>query len=488
MRALIAMLKHETNSFSPLVTDLNRFAEWTLLYNEHIPEKLAGTNTAIGGYIKLLDELKIQQITPVAAEAMPSGPIDDETFWQLKEKIINQLAGAEACFLDLHGAMITQSNLDAEGLLLKEIRQQYPDLPIAVSLDFHANVSQKMVELADVICGYHTYPHTDMKETGLRAGRLLMDQVSGKTNPVMKLGQIPVLPHTLRQGTDDEPFKSLMKLCRSREQLDRVLDISLFGGFPLSDTPDTGPSVVIITNNDPELAEKVCDEIVEAAWQCRKEMIYSPVSSEEIFKKAAGLKQTTLLLDHCDNCGSGGTQDVMTVIREVIQHNLKNVAVAAVWDPAAVQLMQVAGIDQIITVELGGKTNMEALGLKGEPLTLTGRVKTLTNGRWTLGGPMYGGISINMGPTAVFECGELEIIVTSHHIEPWDKGIFIACGINPELKRYLLLKSRIHHRESFASITRNELLIDGIGVTSSNYSQFPFQNLRTPLYPFDEIG
>ncbi len=486
MHALLAMLKHETNAFSPIKTDLSRFKQWTYLRNSEVTEKLNDTNSAIAGYLDLAKKHGFSVDTPIATEAMPSGPCDHETYWQLKEKIINQINRHDCLMLELHGAMVTESTLDAEGDLLQEIRQAHPDLPVAVSLDFHANISEELVNNATVICGYHSYPHTDIRETGLRAGHLLLDFMAGKIEPVISFGQIPLISHTLRQGTDDEPFKSIMTLCRQLEHSEHILDISFFGGFPHSDTPDVMPSVIVISDGHAELAEQVCDQIIQKAWQLRADFVYHHQPLSKALIKAVNQKNTVLLLDHADNCGSGGTQDVMTVIEAVLARNLKDVVMATVCDPSAVQLMQVAGIDQHITVELGGKHDMPALKRKGKPLTLNGRVKALTDGRWKIQGEMYNGLEINMGATAVFQTSNMTIIITSRHIEPWDKGIFIACGINPEQHKYILLKSRIHHRASFRTITEKEILLDGDGVTTSDYTKLPFKHRPENLYPFNQ--
>ena len=487
MHALIAMLKHETNTFSPLVTDIERFSQWILAEGEMIRSRLSGTNTATGGYLQVACDNHLETETPVAAEAMPSGPVDSDTYSHLCNLILESLDDTCLAMLDLHGAMVTEDSLDGEGELLKQIHRNRPDLPIAVSLDFHANISEAMVENATIITGYQTYPHTDIKQTGIRAAKLLMNAIRGNIKPVMSFGRLPVLPHTLKQGTDDEPFKGLMAYCREQEQLEGVLDISLFGGFPLADTPYTAPSVIVIVDADLALAHRVKEDILRKAWKCHKQFEYRGSSLESTLFQASKHPGPLVLLDHADNCGSGGTQDVMTIIRALHESDLQNIAVAAVWDPHAVQAMQVAGIDQTITLDLGGKTDMPALNLKGQPLTLTGQVKTLTDGRWTIHGKMYQGVEIDLGPTAVFVAGNLEIIVVSRHVEPWDKGIFIACGINPEQKHYLVLKSRIHHRTSFRTITPDELLLDGTGVTTSDYSQLKFRHLPRPVFPLDQM-
>ena len=195
-----------------------------------------------------------------------------------------------------------------------------------------------------------------------------------------------------------------------------------------------------------------------------------------------------LLLDHADNTGSGGTQDVMTVIAEVMRQGLQDVAVGAVWDPEAVRRMMQAGVGATVTLPLGGRTDMPSVGLKGEPLTVTGKVKVLTDGEWIVRGPMYSGLKVNMGPTAVLDTGAMEIVVVSRHHEPWDQGVFTSVGIDPRFKRYLVLKSRIHYRAGFAPIARATITCDGHGVTTSDNSLLKYENVRRPIYPLDRIN
>lgn len=483
MRVLVAMFKHETNSFSPIITDEERFRQWCLIENQEIESRLLSTNTPTGGYLTFARAHSWEVVTPIAAESMPSGPMSEACYESLAGKIIAASEKADALLLDLHGAMVTETSTDAEGLLLQKLRTLYPEKPIALALDFHANISEQMVENADVITGFQTYPHIDMRETGLRAARILEAGLTKAARPTMGFGRIPVLPHTLRQGTDDEPFASIMTHCRQLKNHEDVLDISFFGGFPLSDTPYTSPSVIVITNNNQPLAHQLTAEILKEAWQKRQQMVYQGCDLMSTLKQARKEKSTQVLLDHSDNCGSGGTQDVMTAIKAIHDLALEKVAV---WDPGSVKRMQQAGIGETITLELGGKTDIPSLNLKGAPLTLTGRVKSLFDGKLIIHGDMYHGVEVDLGHSAVLDTGSMEIIIVSHHVEPWDKGVFIAAGINPEQKHLLVLKSRIHHRASFNTITRNHKLLDGEGCTSSDYRLFPFQHLRRPIYPLDE--
>jgi microcystin degradation protein MlrC len=204
-----------------------------------------------------------------------------------------------------------------------------------------------------------------------------------------------------------------------------------------------------------------------------------------VAKAKALTEGPVLLIDHADNCASGGTQDTVTVLKEVMRQGLEDVAVFAIVDPRAVEQMIAAGIGAKVTVTLGGKVSMPAIGRQGEPIEVTGRVRALTDGRFKVRGPMATGTFINMGRTVVLDTGKVEIVVCERHTEPYDLGSFRSVGIEPTERRYLMLKSRVHYRAGFAPIARHIVECDGVGVTSSDMSLFKFTKVRRPVYPLD---
>ena len=490
MRILIAMMKHETNTFSPIVADWKRFQDWGAHLGEAALKAYDGTGMPCAAYVDLARKAGAEIVTPVAAEAMPSGPVTREAYELMSNAILDEVRkGVDAAMLDLHGAMVSEATDDGEGTLLEKIRAIDPDLPIAVTLDLHCNLTAKMVENCTVLIGYKTYPHVDMYEVGTQIGQALLDSMAGKIRPVMSWGNAPLLSQTLRQGTDDEPMATLIRMCREAEKEPGVIAATAFGGFALADMKDAGNSVIVVTDGDQAKADEVRDRILAKIWTLKEEFIYQHTPLEEQVAKAKAMTDgPILLLDHADNCGSGATQDVMTVIAEVLRQGLEDVAVAAVWDPAAVQEMQKAGIGNKITLKLGGKTDMPSIGEVGEPLTVTGVVKTLTNGEWIVRGPMYTGVKVFMGPTAVLDTGNMEIVIVSNHHEPWDTGVFRSVGIQPEYKRYLILKSRIHYRAGFAPIGKATLTLDGKGVTTSDNRLLRYEKVRRPIYPLDLLN
>lgn len=493
MRVLIAMMKHETNTFSPVVTDWNRFEEWGAHFGPAALAAYEGTGMPMGAYIELARARGADIVTPVAAEAMPSGPVTADAYERMVGAICEAVRdGVDVALLDLHGAMVSEVTPDGEGTLLERMREIDPDLPIAVTLDLHCNLTRKMVDNCTAMIGYKTYPHVDMHDVGMQVGRIVLDAMDGgadgRVRPVMAWGNVPLLSQTLRQGTGDEPMKSLIAMCREAEG-EGLLAATVFGGFALADMPDSGTSAVVVADGEAEQAEAVCDRLLAAAWEVRDDFLYRHQPLEDEVARAKTLTEgPVVLLDHADNVGSGGTQDVMTVIAEVLRQGLEDVAVAAVWDPQAVRRMMEAGVGATVTLELGGRTDMPAIGEKGEPLEITGRVKTLSDGEWVVHGPMYTGVKVSMGPTAVLDTGRMQIVVVSRHHEPWDTGVFTSVGILPEHKRYLLLKSRIHYRAGFAPLAKATLTLDGNGVTTSDNGLLDYRHVRRPIYPLDRIN
>jgi microcystin degradation protein MlrC len=491
MRVVIAMLKHETNTFSPIPTDLARFQAWGLHYGADVVTAYENTNMTLAAYFRLARAAGAEIVTPVAAEAMPSGPVQAEAYEHLSRKILDAVAeGCDAIMLDLHGAMVAETTPDGEGTLLARIREIAPTTPVCVTLDLHCNLTEQMVANCDALIGYKTYPHVDMYEVGTQVGEILFRKLHGDCDPVMVWRQTPVLSQTLRQGTDDEPMKRLIAMAREAEAKKEVLAATVFGGFALADMPDAGTAVICIAErNKRAAADAVADRLAKQVWDSRETFIYQHHPLADAVAQAKKLPEgPVLLLDHADNTGSGGTQDVMTVIEEVIRQGLDDVVVGAVWDPQAVKEMQIAGVGSTITVALGGKTDMPSIGEKGRPLAVTGKVKALTDGEWVVRGPMYHGLKVSMGPSALLDTGKVRIVVTSKHHEPWDQGVFLSLGVDPKHARYVLLKSRIHYRAGFAPIAKHTITCDGIGVTTSDNRLLDYKRVRRPIYPLDIVN
>jgi microcystin degradation protein MlrC len=493
MKLLIAMMSHETNTFSPVPTLLERFGGGLApAEGEAALLRASGRSSTMAGMVSVAQAAGAEMVTPIAAGAPPSGPVDDGAYQYMTDTIVEAIGDCDGILLDLHGAMVTQSQEDGEGHLLARIRKAYPNIPIGVGLDMHANLYPEMVANSTVITGYQTYPHIDMFETGVRAARVLLDTISGKINPVMCWGNCPMLPHVMRQGTDDFPNRELQARVKEMEE-NEALAVSLFTGFPHADIYNAGLSVVVVTDNDLPKAEALRDELLEMAWSDREAFVYK---LEPLSSSIAGANEAAdapgdgpvILLDHYDNTASGGTMDTTEVLREILEQGLEDVAAFGIYDPAAVLEMTAAGVGSEVTVTLGAKLPMPALAQQSRPLTVNGHVRLISDGRFSVTGPMATGARMNMGTTVVLDTGNVQIVVISRHIEPYDLGCFTSLGIDPLSKRFLMLKSRIHYRATFRSVAKQIIECAGVGVCTSDYNQLTFENVRRPIYPLDNIN
>ena len=493
MRFLIAMMKHETNTFSPVPTPLARFGNGPgPLYGDAAVRAYRGTGTGLGAYLDLAAREGAEIVLPIAAGSPPSGPVEDGAYAEITERICTAASDGhfDGILLDLHGAMVTHSLEDGEGELLRRLRQIVPTTPIAVSLDMHANLYDDIIANATVVAGYRTYPHIDTYETARLAGEILLRTIRGEVRPVMAWGNVPTLPHVMRQGTDDHPNRELQHRCATMAD-EGALAASLFTGFPHADITNAGLSAVVVTDGDRELAERLRDELLDRAWVEREAFVYKvePLQASIARAKALPAPQAgggpIVLLDHYDNCASGGTMDTIAVLAEILRQGLEDVAAFAIYDPDAVQQAIAGGIDAAVTLSIGGKIAMPAIPAESPSLTVSGTVKTISNGRYRNRGPMARGVQLDMGPAVVLDTGAVEIVLISRHVEPSDLNCFLALGIDPMQKRYLMLKSRIHWRAGLGKLARAVVDCAGIGVCTSDYGQLDFKKVRRPIYPLD---
>ena len=496
-RFVAALVKHETNTFSPVATPLASFGHGEgPAFGEAARARFEGTNTPMAAYLDIARRESAEVVTPVAAESWPSCKSSRATFEALVRPIEDAVrTGCDAVLLDLHGAMVIDDCDDAEGEIVQRLRRIAPEVPIAVTLDYHTNLSHVLVDNATVVTGYKTYPHVDMYEAGMLAAGILVGKLDGMIEPVMAWGWKPLLASIMRHAPEDGPSGDIVHFAKRMEADGTVLAATLFPSFPHADTPYTGVSAVVVgdaRHGGREHAQAVCTHMLKMAWDRRDEYVFHPVPLAESVAcaKALGLGNPgapVLLIDHCDNCGSGGTQDVMDVVAEVLRQELDDVAIAPIRDPAAVATMIDAGAGQHVKLALGGHTDMPAVGLRGAPLQVEGRVLAITDGEFVVTGPMYTGVRMHLGRTAVLDTGRAQIVVTERPHEPFDLGVFTHAGIDPSRKRYVMLKSRIHYRAGFKPIASHIVECMGSGVTSADLSVYPYRRLLRPIYPLDPM-
>jgi microcystin degradation protein MlrC len=484
---VLAMMMHETNTFSPLATPIASFARKGALSGPLAIAEAEGTNTSLGGFIEVSRKAGAEFTLPMAANAHPSGLVTDAAFEEMASGIVAEIAkGCDAVLLALHGAMVTETYDDGEGELLSRIRKVAPEVAIAVALDFHAQMTEAMVKGATVITGYRTYPHIDMAETARRAGRTLLRAMAGEVRPKMIWGSRPIMSSTLMHTPAREPMKTLMGMANEAEDTGQVLNASVFGGFPQADIPHLALSSVFLCDGRTAEGEVIMNRILDQAWERRADFLFRPEPLSAQVARAKSLSGGPVVMaDHGDNTASGGTQDVMSVIAEAIAQGLEDACAGPICDPISVAQMIEAGVGREVTLSLGGKIDMPAMGLTGKPLVVSGRVKCITDGEFKVTGPMATGSVVRMGRTAVLDTGKMLIVVSEKRSEPYDLGVFTHCGIDPRTKRYVIIKSRQHFRAGFEPIAKHIVMCDGDGCTASDLKLFKYTRIKRPLYPFD---
>ena len=486
MKILIARLNHETNTFSPVPTPLAAFSP---TYEAEAYRANKGMRTAMAAFIDLAEGLGATLVTPVSAMANPSGPVHAAAYDELTRRIVEAAPGCDAILLDLHGAMVAENSADGEGDLLARVRAAAPGVPLGVALDLHGNITEQMVQNADVMVGFKTYPHIDMYETGEHAGRLLLQMLRGEASYRVCWHPLPLMSHTLRSTTLEGAMRDAVDAARQLEH-GGLPAVTVFAGFSLADIEAPCMSVVATCREeDLDATQAAVDDLAQQIWQRRADYVYRSEALADSLRRAANLAQgatrPVLLLDHGDNCMSGGTCDTMDVLQTALELGLEGIAAGPLCDPEAVAQMFAAGEGAEIEIALGNKRSLQHLGMDKQPLALRGRVLKLSDGKYVVSGPIYNGMECEMGRSALLDIGVAQIVVTEQTHEPWDLGVFHCVGLDPTRFRYLLLKSRMYCRPVFVPLSAGLVECDSPGVTTSDYSRFTFKQVQRPVFPLD---
>ncbi|MDD5199769.1 MAG: M81 family metallopeptidase [Terrimicrobiaceae bacterium] len=482
-RIAIAGFQHETNSFAPFGTDFDEFEKadgWpALTKGAAIIEVFRPLNIPIGGFLRS-DE--IEPAPTIWASAEPAGPVTDAAFDWISGAICEGIAsapGLAGVFLDLHGAMVTQSHEDGEGELLERIREiTGPDLPIVVSLDMHANITAKMVDLSDAITIYRTYPHIDMIETGARCRELLLRRIiSGR--PLRKaFRKLPFLIPLSAQCTDAEPFRSLYGSLRSRTAA-TVLSADIGAGFPAADIFECGPAVVIYGLDQTavdETADRLRDDLLAAEGAFDNRLF--PVGEAVAHAARKGCPgRPVVLADVQDNPGCGGTSDTTGLLRALVDAHACKAALGLIWDPEIAAAAHAAGVGAELTTQLGSRFGYDAVPFRG-----TFRIEALSDGEIEGTGAIFNGGTMSLGRMAHLkvldgDC-DVRVVVSSNRFQCLDLALFRALGIEPLEQSILAVKSTVHFRADFEPIAAEILMVESPGANPCRNSSFPYRNLR----------
>jgi len=494
-RVLLAQFMHETNTFSKLPTTLDDYRRRFLVEGEAIVPKFKGTKNEMGGYIDSAAKYGWEPVYAVAANATPSGTLTKKTWETIRDIILNTAKKAgklDGICLSLHGAMVTETEDDAEGALLEALRKIVgPDVPIAATLDLHANATIRMAANANALVSYRTYPHIDGYERSVQAAALVQEAMTGKKKPRCLLVQ-PAMLEGADHGRTTQPgqMRDLLAKADAYETEPGINVVSIQVGFTWSDIPYTGPSIAVSHEPGAEArAKAIAQTLIDDIWKRRDETLataaYDSIANGIAAAKAGvGKKGPLVIADGTDNPGGGGYNDTTPVLQALLDAKIENVAYGSIFDPKAVQLAMKAGVGAEIDVELGGHTD-ESMG---KPIKAKAVVKMLSDGTFKNDGPMNAGVETQMGPTAVLRIGGIDVITISSRVQTIDLQVFLSQGIDPTTKSVLVVKSVQHFRAAYGPIAREIVLVDSGGICSPDISRLKFKKLRRPIWPLDGVN
>lgn len=492
LRIAVAGFAHETNTFASRPTDLADFEANGFRRGRELLE-LSGTNTVVGGAIDAIAADPSLDLVPIlATSAIPGGIVTARAAERIEGEIAEGLREQrpDAVVLDLHGAMVTELNDDAEGATLRRVRDALPPgVPVVATLDLHTNITQAMVDASDALLPYNTYPHVDTAERGAEAVRLVARIARGEVRPTSALVKIPLMPQGPNQYSHVEPTSSIMARAIEMEARPGVLNVGVAFAFPFADIPINGMGVVVTTDNDRDLAERLARELADYIWERREAFRPEIMSVEEAVHAAMEAEDGPIVLaDYGDNPGGGSASDGTALLWGLLDLGAPDAALAVMADPEAVDAAFKAGVGSRLELTLGGKTD----NLHGYPIPVSATVRSLSDGHFVYDGPMFRGAPGSLGRTAVLRCdgrygNSVDVVVAERRVQALDTAIFRSQGIEPSERKIVAVKSNVHFRGAFTPIAKRIIVVDTPGLTGIDLNRFPFTRLTRPVWPLDEI-
>ncbi|GAA0585180.1 M81 family metallopeptidase [Caenispirillum bisanense] len=468
---LAAMFGHETNVFSRIPTTRRNFEDSIFLRDDAVLPRLGATSTEFSGLAEAAAEFGWSVRTPLAAWATPGGRVEEDTFDTCAGIIADACRDAlargqlDGILLFLHGAMSTTGHDDAEGRLLTRLREVVPaGVPIAVTLDLHANVTPEMCRGADILCAYRTYPHIDQAETARRAAGLLHRAMRREISPRLMLARAPTLTG-LDDGrtTAEGPMTAALRMADAAEASGDggVLCVSLQAGFIHSVLPEAGPSVVLTCDGEQPDQAAIADRFVRHIWDTRAYNSCTFLSPQEAMervaaRRAAPIDGPIVVADYSDNPGGGAYGDATRLLEAVLAADIGRCAYGTLYDPEAVRTLWPVPEGETATLAIGGKIDPAF----GPPLTVTGTVVRKTDGTFVGGGPRWKGVRMNFGDTVVFRVGAVDILICSKRVQCTEIETFTHAGIAPAALDVVVVKSMQHFRAAFAPLASEILVVD----------------------------
>ncbi len=487
----------ECNHLGGAPADLETFRRTQLDYGSSVAEHDTGT---VGGMLQTLREASASIHSLLVASGCPSGSLTARCYDHLKTELLQRLQAAmpiDGVVLALHGAASFEKASfengapengpgDLEGDLLTAVRAAVGEnTPIVATLDLHAHVSEAMVQAADALIAWETYPHQDAWETGVRGATALLDILNGSLRPTMALAKAPVLVSGVLGHTEGEgPFAEVMRLAKSLEREDDVYSVSAFLVHPYLDLPDMGGGGVVITNNNPQKAEQLAAKIAQTYWE--KRFALEPAIVSPAAAIAQGLKLDggpIILVETADCCGGGAAGDSVATLKALLAGGGSGNSIGPVVDPTAAAACHEAGVGNRVPLRLGHRIDPQW----GEPLEADAVVLRLSSGEFRYQGGIWSGQTGDMGPTALVRLSDaVHALITSHATYEWRDEQFASVGVNALQFKFIVAKNPMNFRLAYGPFAKAAFILDTPGPTPPTLKHVKFHNLQRPYFPRDE--
>jgi microcystin degradation protein MlrC len=483
-RIAVGGFLHETNTFAPTKATYDDFVHgggWpAMAQGPDVLKTMRNINVGLAGFVEQAEANGWETVPTISCGASPSAHVTRDAFERIVKVMIDGIKAAgtlDAVYLDLHGAMVTEHLDDGEGEILARVRRVIgKDLPLVVSLDLHANVTPQMVEHADALIAYRTYPHVDMADTGRAAARHLALLLRSKQRFAKAFRQLPFLIAISWQCTNDQPAKGIYGKLVALES-DAVPTLSFAPGFPAADFPDCGPSVFAYgkTQADADAAADEMAKLIIGHEQDFDGRIFSPDEGVRYaMELATRASKPVVIADTQDNPGAGGDSDTTGMLRALVRNNARRAAIGVIYDPQSAKAAHAAGVGAAVTLALGGKS-----GIPGDaPYEETFIVEKLSDGQFVAPGPYFGGRDMDMGPSAALRIGDVRVVVSSHKAQLADQSMYRYVGIEPTEQSILVNKSSVHFRADFEPIAEKLLICAAPGAMPADTAALPWTRLR----------
>jgi len=483
LKILIAECKQEVSTFNP---HLSGYEDFRIRRGTELLDYHRIVRNEIGGAASVFDQNSQVELVPAySACFITSGGTLTRSDWQrLAREFLDSIKNAppvDGVYFCMHGAMASQDELDPEGFLLAESRKILgEEIPMVVSLDLHGILTDRMIEHTDAIVAYHTYPHVDFFETGQRAARLLLRILAGEVRPVTARVAIPALVRGDELITATGLFGQSIRLAQSAEQGRHGLSAGMFIGNPFTDVPALQTYSFVVTDNDPQLAEREAIRIAETFWENHERMQVELVSLEHMAAQLLAQGQGTVaLVDAADATSSGASGDSNAILRTLIQSGYRGKTLIPIVDATAVKSAFAAGVGGIIETTLGGTLDPKRF----QPLSVRGKVRLLSDGRFrseSFGEEWEAGLS------AVLECDNFTLVVSSRAVSLYDRSFFYAHGQNPKNFQAVVVKSPHCQHPMYADWCTKMIHVDAPGSSSANLASLGHTRCPRPIFPLDQ--